>query len=102
MFLVYSSSTFDMVMIDNEFMHMFAKCLAPSAGGLGGRFYVSMVLRCCLPANAPYWLGRVVDRGSDSSVESFVLVIPDFKDKTRYVPYVSLRGQISHIATNKG
>jgi len=29
-------------------------------------------------------------------------VIPDFKDKTRYAPYVSFRGQISHIATNKG
>jgi len=29
-------------------------------------------------------------------------VIPDFKDKTRYAPYVSLRSQISHIATNKG
>jgi len=29
-------------------------------------------------------------------------VIPDFKDKTRYTPYVSLRSQISHIATNKG
>jgi len=29
-------------------------------------------------------------------------VIPDFKDTTRYAPYVSLRSQISHIATNKG
>ena len=29
-------------------------------------------------------------------------VIPDFKNKTRYAPYVSLRSQISHIATNKG
>ena len=29
-------------------------------------------------------------------------VIPDFKDKTRYAPYVSFRSQISHIATNKG
>ena len=28
MFLVYSSSTFDMVMIDNEFMYMFPKRLA--------------------------------------------------------------------------
>jgi len=31
-----------------------------------------------------------------------LIVIPDFKDKTRYAPYVSLRNQISHIATNKG
>jgi hypothetical protein len=29
-------------------------------------------------------------------------VIPDFKDKTRYTPYVSLRSQISHIAINEG
>ena len=29
-------------------------------------------------------------------------VIPDFKDKTRYAPYVSFRSQTSHIATNKG
>jgi hypothetical protein len=28
-------------------------------------------------------------------------VIPDFKDKIRYTPYVSFRSQISHIATNK-
>jgi len=28
-------------------------------------------------------------------------VIPDFKDKTRYTPYVSFKSQISHIATNK-
>ena len=76
MFLVYSSSTFDMVMIGNKFMYMFAKRLALFAGGLGGRFHVSMVLRCRLPANAPYWPGRVVDRGSDSSVESSVFHPP--------------------------
>ena len=29
-------------------------------------------------------------------------VAPDFKDKTRYTPYVSLGSQILHIATNKG
>ena len=31
-----------------------------------------------------------------------VPVAPGFKNKTRYAPYVSLRSQISHIATNKG
>jgi hypothetical protein len=76
MFLVYSSSRFDMVMINNEFMYMFAKRLALFAGGLGSRLHVRMVLRCCLLANAPYWLGRVVDHGSDSSVESFVFNPP--------------------------
>jgi hypothetical protein len=29
-------------------------------------------------------------------------VIPNFKDKTRYTPYVSFKSKISHIATNKG
>ena len=31
-----------------------------------------------------------------------VAVAPGFKNKTRYTPYVSPGGQISHIATNKG
>jgi len=73
MFLVYSSSTFDMVMIDNEFMYMFAKRLALFAGGLGDRCHVSMVLRCCLSAITPYWLGGMVYHRSDSFVESIVL-----------------------------
>ena len=30
------------------------------------------------------------------------IVAPDFKNKTRYTPYVSLGSQISHIAINKG
>jgi hypothetical protein len=54
MFLVCSSSTFDMVMIDNEFMYMFAKRLSLFARGLSGRSHVSVVLRCYLPTNALY------------------------------------------------
>jgi len=76
MFLVYSSSKFDIVIIGDEFMYMFAKCLALFAGGLGDRCHVSMVLRCHLSATAPYWLGRVVYHGSESSVESFVFHPP--------------------------
>jgi len=72
MFLVYSSSTFDIVMIGDEFMYMFAKRLALFAGGLGDRCHLSMVLRCHLSTNASYWSGRVVDHRSDSSIESFV------------------------------
>jgi len=30
------------------------------------------------------------------------VVIPDFKDKTRYTLYMSFRSQFSYIATNKG
>jgi len=76
MFLVYSSSTFDMVMIDNEFMYMCAKCLDFFVGELSDRCHVSMVLRCRLSAITPYLPGSVVDCGSDSSVESFVLHPP--------------------------
>jgi hypothetical protein len=32
-----------------------------------------MVLRCCLPANAPYWLGHVVVHGCDNLVESYIV-----------------------------
>jgi hypothetical protein len=45
MFLVCSISIFDIVMIDNEFMYMFAKRLALYSRGLSGRLHVSMVLR---------------------------------------------------------
>jgi hypothetical protein len=76
MFLVCSSSTFDMDMIDNMFMYMFAKRLALFARGLSGRSHVSVVLRCYLPANAPYWPGNVVVRGSDSSIESYIVHPP--------------------------
>ena len=52
MFLVCSSTMLDIVMIDDEYMHMFAKLLAPYSSELSGRYYVSMVLRYCLPADA--------------------------------------------------
>jgi len=45
---------------------------------------------------------KAVQRAAQALVISWLFVIPDFKDKTRYTPYVSLRSQISHIATNKG
>jgi len=72
MFLLYSSSTFDMVIIDDEFMYMFAKRFALLVGGLGDRCHVSMVLRCHLSAITPYWLGWMVVHGSGSSVQFFV------------------------------
>ena len=34
--------------------------------------------------------------------EEKVSVAPSFKNKTRYIPYVSSGSQISHIGTNKG
>jgi hypothetical protein len=67
MFLVYSSCMLDIVMIDDEFMHMFAKLLAQYSSELCGRYYVSMVFRYCLSTDAFCTLGHVVDRGCDTS-----------------------------------
>jgi len=76
MFLVCSSSVFDIVMIDNEFMYKFAKRLALDSRELSGRSYVSVVLRYYLPANVSYWLGRVVVRDGDSFVDSYIVHSP--------------------------
>ena len=73
MFLVCSSSMLDIVMIDNEFMHKFVKRLAQYSSELSGRHYVSVVLKYCLPIDAPYILGHVVDHKRDTLVESFVV-----------------------------
>ena len=66
----------DIVMIDDEFMHMAAKLLAQYSSELSGQHYVSMVLRYYLPADALYTLGHVIDRGCDTPVESFVVHSP--------------------------
>ena len=44
---------------------------------VGGRHCVSVVLIRCLPADTPYILGHVVDRGGDTPVESFVVYSPN-------------------------
>jgi hypothetical protein len=63
-------------MIDDEFMYKFAKRLALFSRELSGRLHVGMVHRCFLPANAPYWLGRVVVHESDSFIESYIIHPP--------------------------
>jgi hypothetical protein len=63
----------DIVMIDDEYMHMFATLLAQFLRELSGQHYVSMVLRYCLPVDAFCTLGHVVDYGCDTLVESFVV-----------------------------
>jgi hypothetical protein len=40
---------------------------------VSGQHRVSIELRRCLPANAPYIPSHVVDRGSDTPIESFVV-----------------------------
>ena len=76
MFLVCSSCMLDIVMINDEFMHMFAKHLAHYVRELSGRHYVTMVLRYCLPMDALCTLGVVVDHGCDTPIESFVVHSP--------------------------
>ena len=80
MLLVCSSSIFDIVMIDNEFMYKFAKRLALDTWELSGRSYVGVVLRYYLPANVSYWPGCVVVCDSDSFVDSYI-VQPLFIDR---------------------
>ena len=41
--------------------------------GVSGRHCVSVVLIRCLPMDAPYILGHVVDHGCDTPIESFVV-----------------------------
>jgi hypothetical protein len=45
LFLVYSSSIFDIVLIDNKFRHKFVECLVELQIGLGGRSNVDVVPR---------------------------------------------------------
>jgi hypothetical protein len=66
----------DIAMIDNEFMHKFAKRLAQCMSELSSRYYVSVVLKYCLHVDAPYILGHVVDCECDTLVESFVVHSP--------------------------
>jgi hypothetical protein len=44
---------------------------------VSGQHCVSVVLIHCLPANAPYILGDVVDHESDTPIESFVVHSPN-------------------------
>ena len=58
-------------------MHMFTKRLAQYSSELSGQHYVSMVLKYCLPTDAFYTLGHVVDRGCDTPVKFFVVHSPN-------------------------
>jgi hypothetical protein len=51
--------------------------------GVGGRDHVSMVLICYLPANTLYILGHVVDRGCETTFESFVVHSPNIGHRSR-------------------
>jgi hypothetical protein len=72
-FLLYSSSIFDIVMINDKSTHLFVELLVFYAHMLGSGKYLSMVLRYNLLADSPYTPGHVVDRGHDRPVKSFVV-----------------------------
>jgi hypothetical protein len=72
-FLLYSSSIFDIVMVNDMSTHLFVELLVYYVHMLGSRKYVSMVLRYNLLADSPYTPGRVVDRGRDRPTESFAV-----------------------------
>jgi hypothetical protein len=63
-------------MIDDGFMHMFTKRLAQYSSELSGWHYVSMMLKYCIPADALYTPGHVVDLKCDTLIESFVVHSP--------------------------
>jgi hypothetical protein len=76
MFLVCSSLLLDIVIIDDEYMLMFAKCIIQFSRELSGRHYVSMVLRYYLSVDVLYMSGYVVDCGCNTPIESFVVDSP--------------------------
>jgi len=94
-FLVYSSSIFDIVLIDNKFRHKFVERLVQLRIRLGGRGNVDMVSRLYLPTNASYFPSHVIDHEGDfySFIESSIVhspnlgqVEPDYLDKDCSVP----------------
>jgi hypothetical protein len=83
--LVFISSMFLVAMVIVYFDYMlsivsllFCLCISscsahPNDHRVSGRDHVSMVLRCNLPTNTLYIPGHVVDRGCDTTIESFVV-----------------------------
>jgi hypothetical protein len=51
-FLLYSSSIFDIVMINDKSTHLFVELLVFYAHMLGSRKYVSITTRFCIKINA--------------------------------------------------
>jgi hypothetical protein len=75
-FLLYSSTIFDIVMINDKSTRLLVELLVFYAHILGSRKYVSMVLRYNLLVDSPYTPGHVVDRGCHRPIESFAVHPP--------------------------
>ena len=76
MFIVCFDYMLNIARIIIMFMHKFTKRSLLCTYDVSGRHCVSVVLVCCLPADAPYILDRMVDRDSDSLIQSFVVHLP--------------------------
>ena len=73
MFLVYFDYMPGVGRVISMFMLRIAKRSFLLMNRVSGRHCVSVVLIRCLPADAPYILGHVVDRRCDTPIESFVV-----------------------------
>jgi hypothetical protein len=51
----------------------------PNVHKVGGRYHVSLVLICYLSANTLYIPSHAVDRGCDTTVESFIVHSPKYR-----------------------
>ena len=61
----------DIVMVDDDYIHIIVKRLIRYSSGLGGAHYVSVMLRYYMYLRMlPNVLRRVVDRWRDRSIES--------------------------------
>ena len=85
--LYFTSRILDIVVLHYLFMNMFAKRLVQYSSGLGDRLYVGVVLRYRISAKAPFMPGRGVDRGGDSTVESYV-ILPPYNRPSRTFVYI--------------
>ena len=76
MFIVYFDYMFSIVRLSScsSISSYSARSKVP---GVSGRHCVSVVLIRCLPMDATYILGHVVDRGCDTPIESFVVHSPN-------------------------
>ena len=72
MFIIYFDYMLSIVIL-SLYSNISSYSARSDVHGMSGRHCVSVVLICCLPADTPYILGHVVDRGCDTPVESFVV-----------------------------
>ena len=77
MFIVYFDYMLSIARVIIMFMHKFTKRSLLCTYGVSDRHCVSMVLIRCLPVDAPYIPGHVVDCECDTHVESFVVHSPN-------------------------